>query len=122
MKIKFMSNKTNQVDWSGAYAGLPSWVLTVTNFVGWIIKIPNFVWGLPGLSKLKGIRLLIITILAAVYTSLSAVDVDILTKGICGIADVFKTNCNADTIAATVKAVMMWLAAALAVEDKSKAG
>lgn len=117
-----MSNKTTQVNWSEAYAGLPSWVLTVTNFVGWIIKLPNFIWNIPGLSKLKGIRLLVITVLAAVYTALSAIDVDILVQGICGIADVFKMNCNAQGISEMVKALMMWLAAALAVEDKKKAG
>lgn len=117
--IKIMSIQKN-VDWQSAYEGLPKWVTTVTNLIGWFLKIPNFIWVIPGLSKLKGIRLLLISVLAAIYTGLSAFDIDLLTKAICGIADLLKWNCCAQSIAAVFKALMMWLAAALAVEDKSK--
>jgi len=112
-----MENVTN---WEQTFEKFPLWLKTLLNFIAWIIKIPNFVWNIPGLSKLKGIRLLVLAALGFLYTFLQSMDIDLLSQAICGAAQMMKVVCEAETIVGFLKGLMAWLALGLAIEDKTK--
>lgn len=112
-----MENVTN---WQETFEKFPVWLKTLLNLISQIIKAPNFIWNLPGLKKLKGIRLLVISALGFLYTFLQSMDIDLLSQAICGAAQMMKVVCEPGMIVGTLKAIMAWLALGLAIEDKTK--
>jgi len=111
-----MENVTN---WEQTFEKFPLWLKTLLNFIAWLIKIPNFVWNIPGLSKLKGIRLLVLSALGFIYTFLQSIDIDLMSEAICGAAQMMKVVCEPKLIIGILKAIMAWLALGLAIEDKT---
>lgn len=109
----------NSINWNQTFNGLPLWLSSTLNFVGWVLKLPNYVWLIPGLSKLKGIRMLVLTALGSIHAILLTVDIDMLSAAVCGISDLFKWNCDAQLIVSWFNKIMMWIIAALAIEDKN---
>lgn len=117
-QLIIMSNKTSK-SWGDIFSSFPKWIQDSLKAIGWVLKIPNFVWNLPGLSKLKGVRLLLLTVLAVIYKLMSAFDYNILADTVCGMFAMFQKECDTEKIVAVITELYVWLAAALAVEDKS---
>ncbi|NOT37919.1 MAG: hypothetical protein HOP11_11125 [Saprospiraceae bacterium] len=114
-----MENK-NFTDWAGLFNKMPFILRGLGIVVSYILKLPNYIWSLPGLSKLKGIRMLMITILGSIQAFGLAFDVNLLSEAICNVAGLFNLNCNPEIFIAWFGKIMVWIAAALAIEDKEK--
>lgn len=109
----------NVVNWAEGVQKLPKWVQVLLSLIGQIIKAPNFIWNLPGLSKFKGIRLLVLSVLAALNEALTAIDINVVANASCKIAEMANKICDPSQISWWYHIITGWLIAALAVEDKS---
>lgn len=109
-----------QVNWSEQYSTLPKWMQTTLNGIAWLLSIPNFVWSIPGLSKLKGIRMILLTVVAVLYNVFGSFDYNIIADTICKVAAMFGKECDQQWWVNAFTMFYAWLTAALAIEDKKK--
>lgn len=111
--------KNKQVDWKEGVDKSPKWVQAVLAGIGYIIKLPNFIWNIPGLSKLKGIRMIVLSVLVAINEALAGMDIQMMSGAACKVAELFNKICDPNTFVLWYNIITGWLIAALAVEDKS---
>lgn len=89
----------------------------IFEIIKWIAKSPNYIWNLPILNKIKGIRLSLLVALGALTKFLGTIDVDVLGNLTCTIASLLNRPCDSEGIATMITTVYAWLMAALMLED-----
>lgn len=110
---------TQTLDWKESFKTWPKWIQLLLNFLASILKAPNFIWNIPGLSKLKGIRLIVITILLGFQEAMAGIDINVIAGVGCKVAESFDKICDPTLITRLYEGIMGWLGVALALEDKS---
>ena len=108
------------VNWSETINKLPNTVKSIGSILLVLLKLPNFLWMIPGLSKLKGIRMALLTTLGSIHAVFLTIDIDMLSSSICAISDLMKWHCDSELIVSWFNRLMIWILAALAIEDKTR--
>lgn len=111
---------STQKTWNESYDELPKFLSQILGFIGWFLKLPNIIWNIPFLSKMKGIRLLVLSGMAVIYNFMGGFDFNIIAESICGIYKMIGKECDPALWVKWLTIIYAWLAAGLVVEDKSK--
>lgn len=94
------------------------WSVIVT-VISSILKLPNWVWEVPLLNKLKGFRLILSIGIAAVFSIFHAMDWHIISEQICNLYHLAKPEslCDPGSIEIKIISVFTGLATSLKLED-----
>lgn len=110
-----MENKTN---WNKTLENMPTIITGIGSLILTILKLPNFIWKLPFLGSLRGIRMTLLTVLGSIHAILLTFDINVISTTVCQFADLFKLTCNSEIIVSTFNKIMMFIITALAIEDQ----
>jgi len=99
---------------------MPKWLQVILSGIGSFIKIPNVIWNLPILNKLKGVRLVVMSVLVGLNEAMGAFDHNMVAELSCRAAEMFNKICDPANIVLWFNIISGWLIAALAIEDKSE--
>lgn len=108
----------NKVNWNNTMSNLPTIIKGIGSIILTILKLPNFIWKLPFLGKLRGIRMTLLTVLGSIHAILLTVNIDVVSGTICKIIELFNYECDTSVIVSVFNKVMLFIITALAIEDQ----